>query len=279
MTLVYRNFPVLVLALLLGLSARAQDIDLIGSVGWDKSGNGIRIHAERVENNRDRGTSGFLRLQIWATDEVYDEVSGITGYVLGKFNLGPLNAGSYFANPHRTVPFLRPPPGIYYTTMTLEEETGDGFVIVDSENFAGAVNFGQFGQGIAKDLAPRDPPDITFVGDVSFLAGSGKVQFFAEQILNERNGGRSGILRLRLFATSVRYEGGGTLQGFPMATKRVGRVDGGFFFQNFSAKASFRSPPSGEYYVTMTLEELVGYAWNIVDYVTFDGPFDGRSLF
>lgn len=283
MTFARCNFSVLLFAVLFGVSARAQDIDLIGDIGWERAGGGIRIHAERIENNRDRGLSGFLRLQIWATDEVYDGVSGITGYVLGTFNLGSLNSGSYFANVSRIVRFFRPPPGLYFTTITLEEDTDEGFVIVDSENFdeppetLGAVNFGGFGQGSAADLGRND--DVGFVGDVSWLAGNGRVQFFAEQILNERAAGRSGILRLRLFATSTPYEGGQTLQGFPMATKRVGRVNAGFFLQNFSRQAFFRPPPSGRYYVTMTLEELVGGAWNIVDFYTFDGPFDGRSLF
>lgn len=269
MTFARSYFSVLLFAGLFGLSARAQDIDLVGNIGWEKAGGGIHIHAERIENNRNSGSSGFLRLQIWATDEVYDGVSGITGYVLGTFNLGSLNSGSFFANVRRTVRFFRPPPGIYFTTMTLEEDTVDGFVIVDSENFAGAVNFGGFGEGSVADLGSNN--DVGFVGDVSWLAGNGRVEFFAEQILNERGGGRSGILRLRLWATSTPYGGEGTLQGFPMATKRVGRLNGGFYFQNFSRRAFFRPPPSGEYYVTMTLEELVQGAWNIVDYVTFDG--------
>ena len=276
MTYMRRHFCVLLVGMLFSHWARAQDIDLIGTIGWEKAGGGIRIHAERIENNRDRGTSGFLRLQIWATDDVYDGTNDISGFVLGTFNLGSLSANSYFANVRRTVRYFRPPPGVYYTTMTLEENTADGFIIVDSENFDGAVNLGGFGQGSVADLGSNG--DLGFVGDISWLAGNGRVQFFAQQILNERAGARSGVLRLRLWATSTRYAGG-TLQGYPMATRRVGRLSAGFDLPNFSRKAYFRPPPAGEYYVTMTLEELVRGAWNIVDYVTFNGPFDGKSLF
>ena len=256
---------------------RAQDIDLVGATSWDQFGRLIRIEAERVENNRTTGSSGFLRLQIWATDAPYDGVSGIEGYVLGTFNLGSLEAGFSFANLARTVRFFRPPPGIYYTTITLEEETAAGFEIVDSANFdqppetLGAVNFGGFGEGSVTFDAGNG--DVGFVGDVSWLAGNGRVQLAADQILNERAGGRSGVLRIRLWATTTPYDGESLLQGYPLATRRVGRVNGGFFIQNFSRYTFFRPPPSGNYFVTMTLEELVRGRWEIVDYYTWqDGP-------
>jgi hypothetical protein len=54
-----------------------------------------------------------------------------------------------------------------------------------------------------------------------------------------------------------------------MATKRVGRVTAGFYIPDFSHRTSFRPPPPGNYYVTMTLEEFVHGKWNIVDFVTF----------
>jgi hypothetical protein len=266
----------LLLSLSIGASLRAQEIDLVGSVGWRQFGRAIHIHAERIENNRDSGASGFLRLQIWATTNVYDGVSDISGYVIGTFNLGSLNAGSAFVNASRIVRYFRPPAGLYYTTITLEENTVDGFVIVDSENFDGIVNFGGFGEGSAN---VGSNGDVGFVGDVSWLAGNGRVQLFAEQILNERASGRSGVLRIRLWATSTRYEGVGVLQGYPMTTKRVGRLSAGFFIPNFSRYAFFRPPPEGAYFVTMTLEELVPGGWNIVDFITFEGPFDGKSIF
>jgi hypothetical protein len=258
--------PLLMGCMLLGLSGRAQELDMVGDVSWDQFGRSIRIFAERIENNRPSGASGFLRLQIWATEEEYDGVSDITGYVLGTFNLGSLSANHLFVNVARTVRFFRPPAGIYHTTMTLEEEDAEGnFSIVDSVNFDPA-NFGGFGAGNVEFFESNG--DVGFVGEVSWLAGNGRVQFFAEQILNERFG-RSGILRLKLWATSTPYEGGDVLQGYPMAAKRVGRVNGGFYLENFSRRAFFRRPPPGEYYVTMTLEELVRGRWEIVDYATY----------
>ena len=252
---------------LFAASAVAQDLDLGGSVGWRKIGRVMRIHAERIENN---GTnrSGFLRLQIWATTNVYDGTNDITGYVLGTFNLGSLDPDTVFVNASRLVRFLPPPPGLYYTTMTLEEETADGFLIVDSVNFEGIVNFGGYGAGALNDLAPNG--EVTFAGDVSWLAGNRHVEIFAGQILNTRATGRTGVLRIRLWATTTPYDGS-FLSGYPMATVRVGRVYAGFFLPDFDRRTFFRAPPTGEYFVTMTLEEFSGGGWNIRDYVNFPG--------
>ena len=249
--------------------AQAQDIDLAGNTGWSKRGNRINIHAEEITNNRSED-SGYLRLQIWATTNVYGGTGTISGYVLGTYNLGPLPAGFSFLNKSRTVRYHRPPAGLYYTTITLEENTTEGFVIVDSENFDGLVNLGGFGAG-AVNVGLNG--DITFAGDVTWLAGDGHVEISAEQIINQRSSGRSGTLRVRLFATADPYDGGPVLEGYPMATKRAGRV----FAQSdisFFGRTHFRPPPSGDYNVVMTLEEYF-HGWNIVDYINFPD----RSLF
>lgn len=249
-------------------TVRAQDLDLVGETGWDQFRSAIHIYAERVENNRDAGSSGFLRLQIWATDEPYDGVSDITGYVLGTFNIGSMFAGDAYLYLSRLVRYNRPPPGLYFTTITLEENTTEGFVIADSENFLDLVNLGGFGEGSA--YLDSGNGDVGFAGEVSWLAGNGRVNFFAEQILNERASGRTGALRIRLWATSTPYEGEDFLQGYPMATRSIGRLAAGGVIPNFSRSTFFYPPPPDEYYVTMTLEEYF-HGWNIVDYVTFDG--------
>lgn len=243
----------------------AQDLDLVGSTSWRQVGAALRISAERVENNRDAGSSGNLRLRIWATADVYDETNDISGYVLGNYNLGSLRAGYAFVNLSRVVRYNRPPPGLYYTTITLEENTVDGYFITDSENFPGLVNLGGYGYGTVDNLGANG--DVGFVGDISWLAGNGRVTIYAEQLLNQRPT-RSGMLRIRLWATTTPYNGEAVLQGYPMATRSVGRIYGGSPVNLFSRSAFFRPPPTGEYYVTMTLEEYVPGGWNIVDYVT-----------
>jgi hypothetical protein len=259
------------LVLFSATSLSAQGIDLVGDVGWHQSGNRLFINAERVENNDVSGASGFLRLQIWATEDVYDG-NDMNGWVLGTFNLGRLDSGNAFVNLARVVRYFRPPPGIYYTTITLEEADSNGdFFILDYENFVDPVNLGGYGAGIS-NVGDAPDGDLTFSGDISWLAGNGRVEIFADEIHNPREFGRSGVLRIRLWATSEFYDGG-ILQGYPMATARVGRLTHGLSFVEYFRRTAFRPPPpDDEYFVTMTLEELVRGRWEIADYFTFSDP-------
>lgn len=261
-----RNY-LLLAALTLCVAARAQEIDLIGNTGWEKHGSRIRIHAQEIHNNRDTA-SGPLRLQIWATTDVYDGVSDITGYVLGTYNLRSLPGGSSLLDRSRFMRYRKPPPGLYYTTITLEEKAGGDFFIDDSENFAGRVNLGGFGEGTAHFDASNG--DVSFLGDLSWLAGDGRVQIDLERVVNERASGRSGTLRVKLWATDAPFEGGtNSLVGFPLATRRVGRLSA-MSEITFSGRAFFRPPPPGEYNIVMTLEEY-NRGWYIRDFANFPG--------
>lgn len=259
---------VVAFALLSTTSLLAQGLDLVGNVSWDKFDQRILIQSERIQNNDASGTSGFLRLQIRATTEAYDG-NDINGWVIGTVNLGRLDAGFSFVNISRVTRYFKPPPGIYFTTITLEEEDVNGdFFIMDYENFAEPVNLGGYGAGFV-NVEEAGDGDITFAGDVGWKSGNGRVEFFAQEIFNPRSFGRSGVLRLRLWATSEPYNGG-ILQGFPMATKRVGRLNANSSFVDFYGQTFFRSPPPDDYYfVTMALEEFVRGRWEIVDYVTY----------
>lgn len=261
----------LLVALTCVVTARAQNLDLSGNTGWAKSGSRLRIHAAQIHNGRESGTSGSLRLQIWATEEPYDGVSDLVGFVIGTANLRPLAAGGDYFNVSKRVGYHRPPPGYYFTTITLEERYSDGsWLIIDSESFEGQVNLGGFGEGVV-DLEVSNTSDITFSGEVSWFAGDGKVQLYAERINNLRPSGRSGSLRVRLWASDQPYHPEETFYAYPMAKKGAGRVSGSSAVEYFPSRTSFRAPPAGEWFVTITLEEY-NYGWYIRDYYTFIDP-------
>lgn len=97
------------------------------------SGDSVRLDVSQVSNTRVGGTSGTLKLKIWATSTPY--ISGtINGYTVAEFNLGSLDGGFIFQDVSRTTTITRPPNGTYYITATLTEFNGQD-LIVDSVNF------------------------------------------------------------------------------------------------------------------------------------------------
>lgn len=117
-----------------------QEIDLSGSASWSTSGSQVNIEIDTVSNEREGGTSGSLRLRLWATKAPYAGRT-ISGYVLGTRALGQLSGGYYYSDISGYVPFRRPPSGYYCTTLTVEEYTGSGWVIRDFINFSGTTRF------------------------------------------------------------------------------------------------------------------------------------------
>ena len=112
-------------------AASGASLGLYGNTSWQENGAIVTIHVDQISNTGS-GTSGRLRLQLWATVTPYSDEPVLTGYVLASLQftyvLGP---NQYFSNVTQTVPFKRPPAGRYYTTLTLEEYTGSEWVIRD----------------------------------------------------------------------------------------------------------------------------------------------------
>jgi hypothetical protein len=98
----------------------------------------VRLQAERITSTRTSGTSGLLRLSLWATNTVPVFGDPINGFNLGTAQLSALAAGQELTGVDRTVAFTAPPAGCYYLTMVLEEQqTGGSYVYVDLRTFTG----------------------------------------------------------------------------------------------------------------------------------------------
>lgn len=251
--------------LFLACASHAQEIDLVGRTGWQHYTRRLLvIYADLVENNRPSMTDSLF-LTVHATAE--PSGGDFTGsYVVGSLPLGRLRADWTIEDINNLARYYPPPPGLYYTSMVLEEYHNGAYNAIDFEDLPGVVNFGAWGEAFGAGLGSNG--DLYFDGEVSWKSENGRVLFSAGSIVSER-GTRSRPLRLRLYATDAPYDGA-ELSGIPLATKALGRLRAGFAFQDYSRIARFRPPAEeGVYYTVLTLEERVGRTWFIVDYVAF----------
>ncbi|MCU1347987.1 MAG: hypothetical protein JWO56_1017 [Acidobacteria bacterium] len=132
---------------------RSSDLSLEGTLGYVVAGDesSLELMAEKVANNRSGGTSGTIRLSLWATTirPVFG-TSVESGYRLGYYQFAStLPAGYYYGDVDRFVSYSRPANGTYYITMFLEEyrSTNDpfrneGYTYSDLFVFSGQVTFG-----------------------------------------------------------------------------------------------------------------------------------------
>jgi hypothetical protein len=97
-------------------------LDILGSVSYLVSGGVLQFWADEIRNSRMSGTSGSLRLQLWATATYPVHGNPITGHVLGGINLSPLQAGFSYTNVYSgNLTFSAPPVGCWWITMILLE--------------------------------------------------------------------------------------------------------------------------------------------------------------
>lgn len=97
---------------------------------------------------------------------------------------------------------------------------------------------------------------------------SGIVHLTGYKISNKETGGTSGTLKIRIRLTSYEYNGG-SIGGTVMAECTLGQLDGGYDFNNIDKYLQFNAPPTGNYYVTLTLLEY-NDGYSIIDYLKFD---------
>lgn len=118
----------------------AYDLSLEGSFAYTVSAGTVRIQADRVYNRRAYGTSGTIRLELWAFATPYNGGQA-TGYKLGQTTLGTLPAGWYFHSIDQTVAQLTTLPyGTWYMSLVVTEyddsALNDGFATIDWGNFS-----------------------------------------------------------------------------------------------------------------------------------------------
>jgi hypothetical protein len=121
--------------------ALAGNINIEGNVLYSLGPTTGYFTADQVANNRSSGTSGTLRLELWATTG--SPASGsVSGYQLAIDRLGTLPAGYSFYNINSgTFTYTQPPAGCYYISLFLTEFDGTGYPYTDYVVFPTLVTF------------------------------------------------------------------------------------------------------------------------------------------
>ena len=115
------------------------------SYSIDEAAYTLRLQVEEVQNLYSSGTSGTLKLYLYACTYQYGG-GALTGYQLGGVVLGTLPAGYIFEDVDQLVDYYPPPYGTYWIVMILTEEDAYGDdLIVDYYTFDDPEILGTYG--------------------------------------------------------------------------------------------------------------------------------------
>ncbi len=150
------------------------ELDLVTPWSYQVSNGNVRVTATRIQNNRSNGTSGSLRLELWATAVPYNGGS-FSGYKIAQASFNPLQAGFNYSPIDFTQTASIPPNGTWYITLMLTEFSSS----ISQNNGFGVVDYSQASQTWVIGTTPPPPPPPTSVlqnnvpiGSLSGAAGA-----------------------------------------------------------------------------------------------------------
>lgn len=106
----------------------ATELSLSGTWTYQYSGPSVVLSSDRINNLATAGTSGSLKLELWAFGSPFKGGSQL-GYQLASYQLSPLDSGfSYTDVSSGTVSATRPPVGTWYLALLLTEWSGESWI-------------------------------------------------------------------------------------------------------------------------------------------------------
>jgi hypothetical protein len=266
-----RTVFALTLAVVFALNlVSAAPVKLMGPLSWEINGGSITITAKSV-NNTGAAMSGDLRLEVWAFTSLYKGQS-LSGYRLGSYDLGQLAGKHQFAPIDVTMAY-NPPAYVnndaYYTTIFQYEYKNNAWVVDSYYSFNSTVPLDSGYEGGLSMGATGSK--IRYNGLISYDIFGSEVTLGAATIENgNANYKISGTLKMQLWATTTPYTSG-TINGYVLGEYTIGQLGHGNHFFNVDNTVGFSSPPSGTYYLTMTLDMYNKGVYKIFDHVSFSG--------
>ncbi len=209
-----------------------------------------------VNSNEERGT-GSIMVQLWAMDAQYDG-GRMRGHAVASQKLSPVGAGGQYSDYRQTLKAYMPArAGNYHMCLTISEYRGDGYVITDSRNFSRIIA-----------LAPAAPAKVTLSGSWSWTRNreEGTVDIQVDKITN-RKSGRSGSLRLAVWATPRPYTGGRMGTGYQLGFIDKKALEKGYIYNDVYGTSRFKRPAPGTYHTCLLLLEFNGEEYVIVGHM------------
>ena len=109
-----------------------------------------------------------------------------------------------------------------------------------------------------------------FSGSWGYKIDGKYITLYGDKIENQNNGGRTGTLKVAIYATNYAYNGG-SLNGYLLYEYFLDPLNAGYYYSDVSKTGWCTYPPSGSYSLTIVLLEYISYQYEIVDYITMEG--------
>ena len=108
-----------------------------------------------------------------------------------------------------------------------------------------------------------------FSGNWGYTIDGNYITLYGDKIDNQNNGGRSGTLKVAIYATDYPYSGG-YLSGYLLYEYALDPLEAGYYYSDVSKTGWCTYPPKGTYSLSIILLEYTYSDYEVVDYITMD---------
>ncbi|TVZ41599.1 hypothetical protein P886_0946 [Alteromonadaceae bacterium 2753L.S.0a.02] len=289
------NFKTVLLALSCILSSGfcfATDVRFVGSGSFEINGATITTTFSRLQNYSSNIQSGSLYLQLVASPD--NNPAGSVYELSDKFDLGTINGidgtllpGAAYTDIYFTTNYHVPPFGNYYVFLVVYEYPGLSTFLdsapatanphtlgngstSSSSTSSGSTSSGSTSSSSSSGGSSSGGNDIALACPCRYQYSDGRVTIEAERVSNNRPGGYSGTLKLKLYATTAPYFGG-AISGYVLGQVTLNQLEGHHYYDKISSERNLSTPPPGTYYLTLVLTEFRDGEDLIMDYAVMEG--------
>ncbi|MGV3658563.1 MAG: hypothetical protein ACO1TE_00210 [Prosthecobacter sp.] len=216
----------------------------------------VTLSLGAITNSSAENATGTILVQLWAMDQQYDG-GRMRGHSIASYKLEGLEGGRQYSNLKKTLKAVMPARrGDYHMCITVSEYREGGYVITDNRNMSKVVT-----------LAPAAPAKVNLTGAWSWKRDSeaGTLTMKVGKITNNK-AGKSGSLRLAVWATKQPYNGG-RINGFQLGSVDKKALEKGYSYSDVVNTAKFKKPPAGTYHTALFLLEYNGEEYVIVSHL------------
>lgn len=233
-----------------------------GATGYQivRDGTAVTLEAASIENSGGENATGTLMLKLWALESPHTGGT-LNGLLLGSCKLEGLGPGRRYTGFKRTVSLAAPAVRRNYAIcLTLSEFRGGAYGIVDYRNMPRPQMLGPL-----KMFELEGP----WRWQTSLQGGTLDI---AVAKIRHRRQGRTGSLRLSVWATRQPY-GGGTLRGHELGFVVKKALEPGYSYTDLHHVARYTPPPAGTYFIHLVLSEFGNdQKYSIVDHLAGSKP-------
>lgn len=267
-----RPCAIIVAAAALTASAFAQpSVKLEHDSSWTLARRQCTIRARLITNLAGEETPPLF-LSIYARSGAGYDGFNSPGVLVARAPIGTIPANGTLNDILVTTKARNIPPGERFTALVVETQNGRKYSIIDYVVYTSTYTFPRAtGGGVGSDDTAIGTGNVSLTASTPLVVKRRRAEFAVDRIQNDRENSVTGPLRLAVYATAEPYTGGADYKVIG-ATKPLGFLAQGDYYNQLQGKLTLKRPGRGSFYLALVVEEDSGGGFAPVAYVNQPDP-------